>query len=179
MGPASWHHGRYVRRITNLLSAFLDAHDLGNVLVGEVGVYVGRGPDTVRAPDVLFISNDRLARVQSESYLDVAPDLVVEMVSPGTVSLNAVWEELREKTAEYLAGGVERAWIVEPARRTALSTPSRTRRSRCGRGTPSAGRARSKGSRSTWRRCSRTDDPAAAAHVLPFGRFSSSGRVSA
>ncbi len=115
MSPTSWHHGRYVRRITNLLSAFVDAHDLGDVLVGEVGVYVGRDPDTVRAPDVLFISTERLARVRSESYLDVAPELVVEVVSPGNT-----WQELREKTAEYLAAGVERVWIVEPTRQTVL-----------------------------------------------------------
>ncbi|QLQ07417.1 MAG: hypothetical protein HZY76_16305 [Anaerolineae bacterium] len=46
---------------------------MGKVLVGEVGIYTGRNPDTVRGADVIFISHARLAQVKSASFLDVAP----------------------------------------------------------------------------------------------------------
>lgn len=115
MSPTSWLHGRYVVRVTDALSAFVREHDLGEVHSGEVGVYTGRDPDTVRGADVLFISHERLARVASESFLDVAPELVVEVLSPGNTA-----EEMQRKTAEYLGVGVERVWVVDPAREAVL-----------------------------------------------------------
>ncbi len=112
MSPTSWYHGDYTAELTERLRRFVRERNLGKVLTGEVGLYTGRDPDTVRGADVLFISRERLARVTSRSYLDVAPELVVEVLSPGNT-----WGEMRRKVAEYLAVGVERVWIVEPERR--------------------------------------------------------------
>ena len=109
MSPTSWIHGRYVVRITNALSDFVTAHDLGEVHSGEVGIYTGRNPDTVRGADVLFISDERLARVSSQSYLDVAPELVVEVLSPGNRA-----DDMGLKVYEYLNAGVGHVWVVEP-----------------------------------------------------------------
>ena len=67
---------------------------LGHVLVGEVGIYTNRNPDTVRGADVAYISKDRLAQTQSQSYLDVAPELIVEVLSPGDS-----WSEVIEKVS--------------------------------------------------------------------------------
>ena len=115
MSPANWHHGYFVIAIGGALLAFVRERGLGKVVGGEVGLITKRGPDSVRGIDVGFISNERLAQVQSESYLDVAPELVAEVVSPGNTR-----QEMREKIEEYFGVGGQRVWIVEPKRKRAL-----------------------------------------------------------
>jgi Uma2 family endonuclease len=43
----------------------------------------GPRPDTVRGADLVFISKERYARCQPDFYVDVAPELVIEVLSPG------------------------------------------------------------------------------------------------
>jgi len=59
MSPAGSLHGRVVVRITTPLDVFVQQHALGVVLGAETGFRIGQNPDTVRAPDVAFISRDR------------------------------------------------------------------------------------------------------------------------
>jgi Uma2 family endonuclease len=115
MSPTSWKHGDYVTEAAARLRDFVRPRKLGRVLTGEVGIYTRRDPDNVRGADVVFISAERLSRVQSESYLDVAPELVVEVISPGNT-----WREMRDKIDEYFGIDVERVWIVEPERQQVL-----------------------------------------------------------
>jgi Uma2 family endonuclease len=109
MSPTGYLHGRIEGNLGAILRAFVSQHKLGEVLVGEVGIYTARGPDTVRGADVAYISNERLARVQSSSYLDVAPELVVEVLSP-----DDRWGDLVDKLSEYLAVGVQVVWVADP-----------------------------------------------------------------
>jgi len=112
MPPATGHsHGRLEFQIAKRLDNSL-AEEMGEVMVGEVGIYTERNPDSVRAADVLFISHERLDQVQSDSFLDVAPELVIEIMSPENK-----WEEMREKLEEYLDVGVDTVWVVEPSNR--------------------------------------------------------------
>jgi len=103
-------HGRLEFQVAKQLGTFVEKHDVGEVMVGEVGIYTGRNPDSVRAADVLFISNERLDRTESDGFLDVAPELVVEIMSPSNA-----WEEMRRKLQEYLEVGVDTVWVVEPS----------------------------------------------------------------
>jgi Uma2 family endonuclease len=112
MSPTGWKHGGVESNLTERLNAFVRENDLGRVLTGEVGIYTGRDPDTVRGADVLFISHERLESASPDGFLDVAPELIVEIMSPTNK-----WEEVRRKIEEYLAIGVEQVWIVEPANR--------------------------------------------------------------
>src|SRR4030095_7532057 len=69
--PTFRDHGRVEFRIASELHAFVEPRNLGQVLVGEGGVYTGRTPDTVRGADVLFISHERHATCSTGSgYLD-------------------------------------------------------------------------------------------------------------
>ena len=113
--PTGWKHGTVEARLAQRLGDFVEEHDLGEVMVGEVGIYTGRDPDTVRAADVLFISHERLKNASPDGFLDVAPALVVEIMSPSNA-----WEDVRQKIEEYVAIGVEQVWIVEPANRAVL-----------------------------------------------------------
>jgi Uma2 family endonuclease len=109
MSPTGYSHGRVESNAGAILSAFVRQHKLGEVFVGEVGIYTARHPDTVRGADVAYISNERMARVQSSSYLDIAPELVVEILSP-----DDRWGDLVDKLSEYFAVGVQVVWVADP-----------------------------------------------------------------
>ncbi len=97
------------------MKEFVRLHKLGWVVAGEAGLYTRRNPDRVRGADVLFISRKRLPQQPKRAFLEVAPELIVEIISPGDA-----WEEVRQKIAEYFSIGVERVWIVEPENRDVL-----------------------------------------------------------
>ena len=89
---------------------------LGRVGGTDGGVLTERNPDTVREPDVFYVSNERLAfDDQSEGYLSVIPELVVEIVSP-----NDSPREVNDKTQMWLAHGVLMALEVYPAERAVM-----------------------------------------------------------
>ena len=81
MAPASAPHGGVTDRIGRRIGNFVEAYDLGNTYAAETGVFIERGPDTVRAPDYAFTSHERLAgEPLSSGYSETVPDLVVEVV---------------------------------------------------------------------------------------------------
>lgn len=112
MSPTGYAHGLIESQIVHLLRTFVMKHRSGRVLTGEVGIYTHRDPDSVRAADVAYMSHERLAQVQSESYLDVAPDLIVEIISPGDR-----WTHIEDKLEEYFAIDVRLVWLVNPRKR--------------------------------------------------------------
>ena len=63
-------HGRIESLLTFFLLAFIRRHDFGHVLSGEVGLYTGRNPDTVRGFDLAYISHERFAQVHVFSAVD-------------------------------------------------------------------------------------------------------------
>ena len=109
--PTGHPHGFYEVNLATFLNVFVRTHKLGRVLGGEVGIYTHRQPDTVRGADVAFISHERLAQVQSKSFLDVCPELIVEVMSP-----DDAWSEVNEKLEEYFAVGAQLIWVVDPRR---------------------------------------------------------------
>jgi Uma2 family endonuclease len=109
LSPTGHRHGRIELLMAVALETFVQTHQLGAVLVGEAGLYTHRDPDTVRGMDVAFISRARLAQVKSESFLDVAPELIVEIMSPSDR-----WVDVMTKLSEYFAIDVKMVWVVEP-----------------------------------------------------------------
>jgi Uma2 family endonuclease len=110
MSPTGDEHGRVEVNVSNALVTFVGAHRLGHVRAGEVGIYTRRNPDRVRAADVLYISNRRHAqRTIAAGFLDVAPELVVEILSPRDTVM-----DLTEKLREYFAIGVTLVWLIDP-----------------------------------------------------------------
>lgn len=109
MSPTGDSHGSYEGNFFYEIRKFVDAYELGKVRVGEVGIYTQRNPDTVRGADVLFISNERYAQKKSTSFLDVAPDLIVEILSP-----HDRWNDVMTKLREYFEIGVRLVWVADP-----------------------------------------------------------------
>jgi Uma2 family endonuclease len=103
-------------RLGGRLLIYGEASGRGQPLGGEVGLWVRRGPDTVRGADLAFISHERWARRNPKSFLDVPPELVVEILSPDDRRGEAM-----EKLEEYLAMGVDLVWIVDPEFRCVLA----------------------------------------------------------
>jgi len=122
MSPTGGEHGRVEGNFFEAIRAFARERGLGKVLVGEVGVFTRRNPDTVRGADVAFISNEKYERLGSKrGFLDVAPDLVVEVLSPRDSALG-----LTQKLREYFAVGVRLVWVADPEARAVLAYRSLT-----------------------------------------------------
>lgn len=127
MSPTGGEHGAIEALLTSALVNFVRARKLGQVMGGEVGIYTRRQPDRVRGADVAFWSKDRMPGRPTRKFVEVAPELAVEILSP-----DDRWSDLRQKIEEYFAIGVERVWIVDPATRTVEVFESATRSQRLG-----------------------------------------------
>ena len=66
-------HDRTFRRLLLLLGDFVDSHGLGEVF-GETGFVLARNPDTVRGPDLSFVSRERLTNFDDARFFSGAPD---------------------------------------------------------------------------------------------------------
>ena len=108
MTPVGFQHSAIVGRLGKLLSIYVDGKRLG--IVGmEGGFKLNRAPDTLRAPDIHFVSKERLAKEGiTEKFADYPPDLAVEVLSPEDTA-----SEIQKKVEEYLAGGVPLVWVVD------------------------------------------------------------------
>lgn len=108
--PAGGRHGAINGRIALRLGHFVDINRLGVVLTENTGFHLARDPDTLRCPDVSFLSRARIpAGGIGPGLVEGAPDLAVEVLSPG----DTVYES-EEKTEDYLAAGVRMVWVVNP-----------------------------------------------------------------
>ena len=125
MSPAGARHGEIAMEIGWRIKTFVAEHRLGTVYAAETGFLLGRDPDTLLAPDVAFVQTDRLPEsAQAEGFLALAPDLVVEVVSPSDTS-----RYVSDKVLTYLDAGCQLVWVVEPERRTVTAwTPDRMAR---------------------------------------------------
>lgn len=106
-------HGLIAALIYKLLDTFVLGRDLGLVFGDNTSYILRRGPDRVRIPDVSFISWDRVPEGGvPEGYWPVAPDLAVEIVSPGDRA-----DDVHDKVREYLEAGTRLVWILWPKHR--------------------------------------------------------------
>jgi Uma2 family endonuclease len=112
--PTGYRHGDVTARITKALMDVVDASGLGRVLAAETGFKLTVDPDTVRAPDVAFVSGERVPDPAPLGYPALAPDLVVEVLSPGDRPGATL-----AKVADWLTAGSRLVWVVDPSRREA------------------------------------------------------------
>jgi Uma2 family endonuclease len=96
-----------------ILGIFLDQHKLG-FLTGPDGT-LRLLPKLVRAPDIAFISWDRVPsrRRPREPVYDLVPDLAIEVLSKGNTK-----KEMKRKRREYFRVGVRRVWQIDLNTRT-------------------------------------------------------------
>jgi Uma2 family endonuclease len=68
----------------------------------------------VRAPDVGFVRRGRVPDPVPSGYAELAPDLVVEVLSPDDRP-----GQVLAKVGDWLEAGVKLVWVVDPERRLA------------------------------------------------------------
>jgi Uma2 family endonuclease len=112
--PAGFLHGYVVLRVAAALTAFVDEHRLGVVVAAETGFKLETNPDTVRAPDVGFITNERVPDPIPRGFGELAPDLVVEVQADDDRPAKTL-----AKVADWLEAGARLVWVVDVERRRA------------------------------------------------------------
>ena len=96
------------RQIVGLMSPYVPNHASGRLFGTDLGIRIFANPDDVRKADISFIKAER-APTEESGYLEIAPDLVVEVNSPNDRS-----KDVREKVQLWLNAGVGTVWVVEP-----------------------------------------------------------------
>jgi Uma2 family endonuclease len=110
--PPGSEHGSLANQLAYLLTHYIRQHDLGRVFAAETGFRLARNPDTVRAADVAFVSKARCPAKFPKGYLDFAPDLVAEVVSPSDNP-----DEIQAKIKDWLDAGTQMVLFVYPGSR--------------------------------------------------------------
>ncbi len=114
MTPAGFHHGELVVNLTVPLAVYTKTNGLGVVLGAETGFKIESNPDTVLAPDIAFVRQERVLQMgRTEKFWPGAPDLAVEILSPS----DTVYE-IEQKVAAWLAAGTSMVWVLNPKQRT-------------------------------------------------------------
>ena len=112
MTPAGHWHGQVEINIGLLIASHVKRRKLGATYGGDTGFVIARDPDTVLAPDVAFVRTERLPDT-TEGYFPGAPDLAVEVVSPGDRA-----KAVSDKVRAWQEAGCLAVWVVRPDART-------------------------------------------------------------
>ena len=109
--PPILKHQLLIKKILLLLAKF-EAEKGGVAYIAPTEVRLD--DNNVFEPDVLYIKPDNLAITQrDEKRIIGAPNLVVEVLSPGTAKFDR-----QEKYHAYEQHGVDEYWIVDPVHET-------------------------------------------------------------
>ena len=111
MPPPGYPHGTVTLNLSVLLFNYVKANHLGRV-AAEMGYKLEIDPDTVLAPDISFIAQDRVG-IRVEGYRSGPPDLAVEVLSPSDRK-----SQVERKTLLWLELGAKAVWNVDPRKRT-------------------------------------------------------------
>jgi Uma2 family endonuclease len=103
-------HNRIVMAFTRALLAYLSKNPIGEILTSD-NLFV-LGPTTKRAPDLAFLTNDRMQQIQAGKDIEGAPDLAIEVLSPSDKAA-----AMRRKVKQYFAAGSKAVWLVYPQTR--------------------------------------------------------------
>lgn len=117
MPPAGGEHGEGAGNLFGFIWTHVRQHKLGHVTAAETGyvLFVNEADkSTVRAPDVGYISYQRIPDRLPAKFVPMPPDLAVEVVSP-----NDSAEEVEAKISDYLRAGVRLILVVYPSSKTA------------------------------------------------------------
>ena len=114
MSPTGDEHGQVTVTLTASLYLQVKKHNLGRVYAAETGFKLESDPDTVRAPDIAFVSRERVEATGTlTGFRSGAPDLVVEVLSPSDRI-----GKVEAKVKQWLETGARMVWVVSPKLKT-------------------------------------------------------------
>ncbi|MGH7696173.1 MAG: Uma2 family endonuclease [Gemmatimonadaceae bacterium] len=109
--PPGTRHGMIAATLCIIVGTFVRREKLGAVFAQDTGFKIESDPDTVRAPDVAYLSTASLGAVTRRGYAAIAPDLAAEVVSPDDRA-----GDVLSKVATWLSAGSRLVWVVDPDR---------------------------------------------------------------
>jgi len=112
MSPASKRHQKLVKFLIMILGAFIEAHDLGELIPAPFQMKSGSDLPG-REPDLIFVATEHLDRLR-ESHLNGPADMAIEIISPDSRA-----RDRGDKYYEYEQAGVREYWMIDPARKQA------------------------------------------------------------
>lgn len=123
MPPSNFDHSDISLGIGARVREFVMRNNLGRVVGADAGFILSRMPDTLLAPDAAFVRGERLpARDERQQFLEVVPDLAIEVLSPSNTAT-----EMSDKVLAYLEAGTQLVWVVDPFRKiVTVFTPDRS-----------------------------------------------------
>jgi Uma2 family endonuclease len=98
------------RKLVVVLEPHLVGHPEQGELLIEAGFAIQRDPDVVFGPDLSVVRPDM--PLPETGWIEGAPDLAVEVLSPGDR-----WRDVIGKATRYLEAGTRVVWIIDPAKR--------------------------------------------------------------
>jgi Uma2 family endonuclease len=121
MSPAGGRHGRLANLIAYLLTKHVSENALGQVYAAETGFKIESNPDTVLAPDVAFVHRANLGEIVDDTgFMPIAPDFVVEVLSP-----NDRFSRVEAKALTWMNAGTKLVLLVDPEAQLVHSYSSR------------------------------------------------------
>ena len=111
-------HGVITMRLSVKIANHVDANDLGWVTAADTGFILARNPagrSTVRGLDIAFISKAKAPKPLPRGWIEIPPDLAVEVISPGNSA-----DDIHKKVRELLRAGASVIWIVYAETRTVV-----------------------------------------------------------
>src|ERR1041384_6575188 len=103
--PPGLPHSRLGASMTYLLSDYVRRNRLGTVYAGDPGFHLASDPDTVRGPDIAFVTAARVHRQPTNGFGKFAPDLIVQVWSPSNRR-----GEMLGRIADFLDAGTRLVW---------------------------------------------------------------------
>lgn len=114
MAPSGSQHGDIALRIGWRLAQYVEEKKLGKTFAAETGFIIGTNPDTVRAPDLAFVCDERVKSIGDvQGFFPGPPDLAVEVISP-----NDSYTEVEEKALDWLRSGTQMVIVIDPKKKT-------------------------------------------------------------
>ncbi|MBZ5727792.1 MAG: Uma2 family endonuclease [Acidobacteriia bacterium] len=110
MPPAKLKHTRIVTKLYDAIRLQTDSREV-TVFSAVFGLIIRRSPLTSRVPDLAVFETRTM--VERDGYIHSAPQLVVEVLSPGNTR-----REREEKLGDYAVIGVPEVWVVSPEGQT-------------------------------------------------------------
>ena len=104
--PVSLRHAQLLKFVDHLVRSFVEERALGQLFREVVAVRLSSR--NVFLPDLAFYRSDR-TNLLRETMIDGAPDLAVEVLSPGTAD-----RDVGVKFVEYEQHGVDEYWVLDP-----------------------------------------------------------------
>ncbi len=104
--PPVHKHQAIIGFLHQLLNSFIQFFDLGIIILSPFEVKLWpAGPS--REPDIIFVGNENLPNLTTHRF-EGGPDLLIEIISPGSVTQDRV-----HKFTEYQQAGVREYWVID------------------------------------------------------------------